>query len=1108
MPIIPAGDLVTLRKEPHRSRLYLVVQQPVRYDTADGFDTPEARADMVWYGRVTVAPISDPVVSLTVASDAACAAATIYDGMTVLFSGPTGGYGYRDRAVAKVHGDQTLVGGGVADTLYVHVSSDLSTIANLDFVTIIDEHRFWTRYPKVEGPTDALVWYKDYGYYATHIGEALANLGYTYTQLGGNAAARREASMPPVPILGPHAVAFIDPTVASVNINFDWSDSYTTAPGGGAITWGGVPGATSTAYWVKAHGAALVSSTAQVPGAVNYTAISGLRGFRVGLNLMVNGGQHPIEEFRRGVRYVFTLRRPGEKQVGDPDDCYPITDFELQDCSGSFDSGGWRARVRVFGTQASEYNIQPGSLCIVFADDWYGSTHESVGPNDHLLTDRENIVMCGYVGDGSIVQDSETGDVSFDMLSLAELMKTRENYPVPIENNDLATTWYQTPDLTIDRAAHHYITWHTNLKQVADVFQTADTREIAAMDFLAGDCYSTVDTFLNDRIFARLLCNRFGQLKMDIDRDMEAANSGATLFTFANGDQIAEFTADEVNETPVSIVDLGGIFWNAGAFTPYLSHAPGVVSRYWGNPDSSMSLAIASQAQLNTLAGRYLAYKNCRFPRITIPMSGNWRTFDIWPQEYIDLSKITWRYNFEGNVIVREVSFEHDATAGAVFTTLTGAQETDGPAGMTVPIEEELPPVPPPPYIPPPAPPGGFSDSGRRILATNMGIFVTDDIGSAYPHWYAANTGLPTAALKCWKIIRDPWHWWTTNGAERTLWGLFSFDYGAGWIISRYIYKHENFPHGTWTLSADAYLLGLPGTTQRYFSDICGTIEREDYIYATAYTRTAGLDTGQGWFVRTLNGGAAWTAISQFNAGALTEVIPSWCAPACHRIDTAKHSAALKIYVADVGPIAINNEGNIYRSSNGGTTWTALTPQRGWTPHGGWMVAGFIVPYHSASWGDSDLWYNLGVNESPAEINTLQHSTDSGASWTGVASFLPSGYHVDSMSEYTNDRLKLAVLVSAGAASNSQVYTTSDGGTTWTLWRTLNLGGSYWASPGCQFGWSNIGTLDSVLLWDGSNLRVILANSLAEVDKTGDLLTVAAGIDEVSTIERDTMGGA
>jgi len=117
------------------------------------------------------------------------------------------------------------------------------------------------------------------------------------------------------------------------------------------------------------------------------------------------------------------------------------------------------------------------------------------------------------------------------------------------------------------------------------------------------------------------------------------------------------------------------------------------------------------------------------------------------------------------------------------------------------------PPLPDPvPIIPVPEDPVW---EGRMIIGTSLGVYYTDDFDSASPTWVAANTGLVTADDKnVSDLKRDPWHWWTTWGVEKTL-----------WITTRTgLWKMEDFPSGTWTqiltrtqLTGDAaatYMLG------------------------------------------------------------------------------------------------------------------------------------------------------------------------------------------------------------------------------------------------------------------------------------------------------------
>jgi hypothetical protein len=1015
------------------STLYLIVQQPAQYD-ADA-DTFEA-TDFVWYGTVKTAPTTDPVTSLDVTADAASSGTVILDGMTIMIS--SSAYGRWERGILAAHGDQTILGAGNDDTLYIAVASDLSGVQVGDFVVVLDEFRFRTLYPKITESGGSLSWYKYYG------------------------ANRRQACQPAVPIMSSHVVQFIDPDIGSVDIDFNWTECYSVATGATVNAW--------TAVGETDHVGGTWNSAVQNPGDQTYNTLSGLRGFRVTLEIGTDLTD-PIAEFRRGVRYVFTLRHPDKLQSGDPADAAPITDFTFDSISGSFDQGGWSTEITVFADQASQYQIAPGALVIIFAEDIYGSTKESVGPNNLLLTDRENIVMVGHIADDSIRKESETGDVSFTVVSTSELMKNRENYPVPIENDDGADEWYKAPDLTIDRASHHYLRWHTNLCLVCDLYETADVLEVKAMDFLAGDSYSTIDQFIQDRLFARLLCDRFDRFKMGIDQQLKVAGTAQTLFTLTDADWMDEIELQEVNERPVSVADTGGILYIGGNVLPYLSHAPGDVSGYVGTPEQRMSLAIGTQANLNTICGRLYAYRNNRWPRLTVPMAGNWRTFDIWPQEYVVVNLETERHTFSSDLfIVREVTIEHDSALSSLLTVLTLEAETDGPAGVTIEIPPELPgwttpPTTTPPGVPPTPGNSGYVDSGRRIISTKDGVIVTDDIGSPSPYWYLVDNGLASGHEWCWDFKRDPWHWWTTTN-EAKLWAIF----GDGTWLSPYLYYMENFPNGTWTLS----YTGLG--SRPHLCDIIGSIEVEDTLYLLRYAKTWGGAGGNLYVHRTVDGGTVWTQLVDLGQRGGQPTWPNLS----QRLAIAQHSGAQNQHVA----------GNDLHSTKYGAwtlnEWAAFTLDTDY-PHG---VNDFGVPYINASWNDT---YLVARHTNGA----IDISLDSGANWTQIGDPGATSY---ALSVFDG-----AVGYMVALYNDATAKTTIDNGATWATW--VNIPAGTW-SPYMLTKWKADGAPENILAHNNTDNEMYLIHAAGADNKTGNLHTVSPNLDYVTRIDRDTRGSA
>lgn len=1063
MPAIPAGDLVKLRTTVHKSRLYLIVQQPMTQvaGTWQGY---------LWSAQIDGNPAGTPgdlVADLTVDNGDA-GPVDILDGMTVMVGTVKGDH---DKGIFRVRGDQTVNGATV--TLDIGATSDVvAVIEDDDFVVVLEEFRLWTRYPVVTEAAGVLSWFKDFD--------------VTWDSLGATDAARRQASYPPVPIMGPHRVEFLD-VGGTADVDFDWSNSYAAAPGGTVNDW--------DAYG-QDGGAGWTVLNTENPPAQTYSNVSGLGGYRVRLEIG-SDLQDPPVRFRRGIRYVFTLRRPGNTQAGDPTNAEPITDFAVSGLQGSWDDGAWRATVTVFDTQADEIEVWDGALVILFADDWYGSDQESIGP----IAGAENIVFIGRVADGSVQQNDQTGDVTFDIISAAGQARNREMYPIPLENDAGADEWFKAPDLTVDRAAWFYVVWHSTIPLICDWYDSDDTEEIRAMDFLAGDVYSVMDGFYRDRLFARVLCDRYERWKADIDLQMQAAASGVTTFTMQESDWIGQLTFRDTTETPVGIVEVGGLNYNAGLITPFLAKAPGTVNLLKGKSSSSMSLAIADQATLNTLGGRWISKLNNRWPQNTFPLAGNWRYFDIWPQEYINVTQDTVRHDFSTDLfIVRNIGFGHEPAAGTLFTILEAELETDGPDGQTIDIPDELPtrPIPPRPYFPPVDPPTPenpiATDTGRRIIATDLGIYVTDDIGATNPVWYAVNAGLTTADdRQVYDIKRDPHHWWTSGGTEKTLWAFTRTG----------IWKHETFPFGTWTQEiTKAALYAFTGYTEvglsyLYKGRLNFSIE-EDGTFAFIITMQdqrggpPGEHQVQVCFV--YRAAALQNFDEHFGYRSGNEGGVGW-----PDVRWAQHSAALEIYAG--GNRAPGNAADaqslLRKTTNRGGAWATVNTIT--STDRGEMVS-VNVPYVDAN-NVNDLYVLWGKGGFLAGVTGLYRiSENAGLSFTDL---------INSSNSYSK--------LGTGDTQDRLFYLVDRNDLRSTRY-SIDQGQNFVLTP--FFGAAPEEALSSFELWSGDTIRSILVGTrstpivviwepgmAAWQDKTGNLVT-AFSIAEIRQIDRDSVGVA
>jgi hypothetical protein len=679
--------------------------------------------------------------------------------------------------------------------------------------------------------------------------------------------------------------------------------------------------------------------------------------------------------------------------------------------------------------------------------------------------------------------DSETGDTTFDVLSNAGLARNREMYPIPIENDSGADEWYEAPGLTTDLAAWHYIVWHTTVALITDWYWSTNGYELRAMDFDAGDIYSTIDAFYQDRLFARLLCDRYGRFSMPVDIQMETAGAAPTTFTLTTADWLDSLDFRETIETSISYVELGALNYTGGLITPYLSKAPGTVNRLMGSNMQSMNLAIDAQATLNTLAGDWLAYLNNLYPEATISLAGNWRYFDIWPQEYVVVNTVTDRHTFASdNFIVRGVSIGYDSENGGLFVTLDAELETDGVDGQTVEIPTEIPPwTPPPPIYPPSNPPTPWTPNpgtGRRMISTDVGVFCTDDISSASPIWYAVNAGFVAAEdLYVGDIKRDPWHWWTTDD-ERVLWAATT----SG------IWKHEGFPTGTWVqVVTYAQLLVALGAnfTSIYEPRLTLSIEVDELMASVLVgAQPAGnpLAAGQYVGVMTYQGGVIQTA-NFLGAGA--NFSPSWPS-----MEFAPHGAGNTIYTVR-GHRDPASGYEVWKTTNQGVGWSMIDNPAATLSM---QFSSLAIPYISATSTDQYIYWGYFGRDQRISINAGTTFSDFVAG-TGYSK-MGTGYSQDHV-----------WLLQEGTSTQISRWT-NNGGITWF---DLPL------TPDALFG-----TFSAFGSWTGDQLEELLIGGMlagtpyiyqwrngwtAWQDKTGNLADIAS-ISIITQLDRDSTGTA
>src|SRR5690606_12537616 len=107
---------------------------------------------------------------------------------------------------------------------------------------------------------------------------------------------------------------------------------------------------------------------------------------------------------------------------------------------GSRGEGGYTASVTI--TQ-EDIEVQDGDVVVIFSDDFYGSTHQSLGGNAH---NNPKIFFAGHIVGNSIRYDYKRTNVTFQIASVTEAMKNAEGFSVSVESKADPATWYELLD--------------------------------------------------------------------------------------------------------------------------------------------------------------------------------------------------------------------------------------------------------------------------------------------------------------------------------------------------------------------------------------------------------------------------------------------------------------------------------------------------------------------------------------------------------------------------------------------------------------------------------------------------------------------------------------
>lgn len=377
------------------------------------------------------------------------------------------------------------------------------------------------------------------------------------------------------------------------------------------------------------------------------------------------------------------------------DDHPPVRQWGMNDLSGSRDEGAYTTTIWI---KEPVDEIVEGALVVIFSDNWYGSTHQSI---------NGKIVFAGYILNNSIVYNWKTSTVEFDVGSVTEVMKLCEGPGISLTSSATVNSWSVMRDIDISKAIWFYLRWHTTVLNVADVCYTGEDYLIYRFETDSGNLYDVLNTFTKNTLFGSCIANRQGQIICEIDPEGVNGLILPLNMSIDRQDWANEPSIREQSRAELSYLEGGGAAYSSvtGTDVPYMSCAPGLVPAYFGRSDEQEGLALLSQEHLNTLIGNVYANRNARYPEIGLDFAGNYANLELAPSERYLLTVTPTDSQKRVNLInkaVHPMELTWRYLPDKEFFSPTGIfhELTTGIGGMTMEIPQEpVINIPPPPSI-------------------------------------------------------------------------------------------------------------------------------------------------------------------------------------------------------------------------------------------------------------------------------------------------------------------------------------------------------------------------------------------------------------------------
>lgn len=497
--------------------------------------------------------------------------------------------------------------------------------------------------------------------------------------------------------MGPHRAAKRDPASGLAQIYYSSTGSYNLLGDSLSYSW-------------FFEGATVTGSTSANPGYITYNHSGNFT-----TRLIISGSSGEVDT---AYRYI-TIDPPEYR-------------WQLQSLSGSRDEGGYTVSLKVFDT----IPLQQNAVVVLYKQSYYGNQQINLGGN---FPNAGDIFFVGYIDRDSIQYDYEHSEVTFEAISLTELMKKSAGFSVSVESKASPAYWYELLDMDGRRALYHYLRWHTTALQISDFQFVGDDYKIQFFDADRESMYDAINNYMRDTLIGQVVSDRQGKVWMEVQA-MAYSNPTGTFvpnMSITSRDWKNVTNIDERLTPEVAYAEYGGVAYSGvvtGTFAALIGSAPGAAPGFYGSIDNHEGLALLGQSQLNSLIGNIVANKNSPYPSVSLDMAINSANLDIAPQEVVSLNilrtdtvrnlainglyipdSMTWRYNSEAFMLLPEIDFKQLVTGiqGETVVIPISPEDANLGAGFNVPSLQ----IPQIPRLSLPA----FIGSGVGSIAQYMG---------------------------------------------------------------------------------------------------------------------------------------------------------------------------------------------------------------------------------------------------------------------------------------------------------------------------------------------------------------------------------------------------